>query len=295
MGRRRSPGTTVNLSERLVTVTTINGVRVQEARARISVFDNALLYAEGLFETFLAIGQDVVFLEEHLERLYTGAGVIDLRLPVDRATLSSWMLKTVKAHPAEVKKLRLTVTSGESARWVGVQGEPQVILSASPHEMPTEPFRLAVSELRVDQTSIFRRIKTISYAIHAASLKRAKACGYDDALLLNTNGDVAEVTTANIFWVKRSKVYTPPLTAGCLDGVTRKVILANRKELGINLVEKSERLNDMLEADEIFISSSLKLVVGVSEIADDTTNHRFAPGEITHRVREYFEDRVFRS
>ncbi|MCP4685201.1 MAG: hypothetical protein GY867_07090, partial [bacterium] len=159
------------MPRRSKTVTTINGKRVPESKARISVFDNALLYAEGLFETFLAIDDHVVFMEEHLDRLYKGASVIDLQIPVTRRTLSRWMKATIKAHPNRVKKLRLTMTSGEAARWVGVQGKPQVILSASPHKLPSEPFRLKVSDWKVDQDSIFRRIKTISYAIHAAALK----------------------------------------------------------------------------------------------------------------------------
>ena len=259
-----------------------------EDRARISVFDNALLYAEGLFETFLAIDDRVIFLDEHLDRLYKGAGVIDLTLPVDRATLARWMLRTVKDHPDRVKKLRLTITSGESARWVGEQGDPQVILSSSPHTMPTEPFRVYVSDLKVDQTSVFRRIKTISYAIHAASLKRAKAQGFDDALLINTLGEVAEITSANIFWVRRGTVYTPPLEAGCLDGVTRRVVMKTAADLGISIVERTQPLAEMVSAEEVYISSSLKLVVGVAEITDGEEHYRFDPGPVTRTLREHF-------
>ncbi len=229
------------MAERLTTVTLLNGRRVPAERARISVFDNALLYAEGLFETFLAVDDRVVFMDEHLDRLYKGAGVIDLALPVDRETLTRWMLRCVKAHPSRVKKLRLTMTSGESARWTGVQGPPQVILSASPHQMPTRPFRLLVSDFRVDQTSVFRRIKTISYAIHAAALKRAKQLKFDDALMLNGLGDVAEVTSANIFWVRGDEVYTPPLSAGCLEGVTRRIVLDWRKSWGCRSPKRRNR------------------------------------------------------
>ena len=275
-------------ANRLTTVTTINGRRVSESHAKISVFDNSLLYAEGLFETFLAIDDRVIFIDEHLDRLYKGAGVIDLKLPVDRKTLEKWMVKTARAHPDKVKKLRLTVTSGESERWVGEQGKPQVILSASPHTMPDKPFRVLVSDMKVDQTSVFRRIKTISYAIHAASLKRAKQKGYDDALLVNTNGEVAEVTSANIFWVKRGKVYTPPLDAGCLEGVTRLVSLHIARDLGINIFEKSQLLGHMLSADEVFISSSLKLVVGVSEIVREDRSYEFPEGPVTAKFRDYF-------
>jgi branched-chain amino acid aminotransferase len=277
------------------TVVLINGRQVPRAQAKVSVFDNALLYAEGLFETFLAVEDRVIFLDEHLDRLYKGAGVIDVQLPVDRQTLSRWMKRTVKLHPAGIKKLRLTVTSGESARWVGVQGRPQVILAAAPHEMPASPFRLLASDLRVDQTSVFRRIKTISYAIHASALKRARQQGFDDALLLNGAGEVAEITSANIFWVKNGRVFTPPLSAGCLEGVTRRMILQNADEYGLTITETSDQLSGVLAADEAFISSSLKLVVGVSEIMHDGIRYSLPAGPVTKLLASRFSDMVFGS
>ena len=122
-------------------------------KAKISVLDNALLYAEGLFETLLACDDRVLFLKEHLDRLYRGAAVLDLKPPVSRKQLTEWMRYTAKAHPARIKKLRLTITSGESERWVGVAGKAQVILTAAPHTLPTQPYRLQVSDFKIDQDS----------------------------------------------------------------------------------------------------------------------------------------------
>ena len=274
-------------SRQIRTVTTINGRLVSKREARISVFDNSLLYADGLFETFLACRDRVLFLDEHLERLYKGSRVIDLTPPVGRTTLARWMETTLKAHPARIKKLRLTVTSGEAAKWVGVAGTPQVILSAAPHRLPTRPFRLQVSEFRVDQDSEFRRIKTLSYAIHAAAIKRAAQGGFDDALMLNQRGHISEVTSANIFWRKGRRIFTPPLSAGCLEGVTRSVVLSGAKKLGVEILEKSAPLDRMLEADEVFICSSLKLVIGVSEIAVGPQRFHFPSGVITSQLADW--------
>lgn len=274
-------------SKRALTVTTINGKQVSGDGAKISVFDNALLHAEGLFETFLACDNRVLFLDEHLDRLYRGAKVIDLTPPVNRDKLARWMKATVAAHPARIKKLRLTITSGEAPKWVGIQGKPQVILSAAPHTIPTQPFRLQVSDFRVDQDSEFRRIKTISYAIHAAALKRACQDGFDDALLINQRGRVAEVTSANIFWRRGRAVYTPPLSAGCLEGVTRYVVLNSAKKHGVRIIERAESLERMITADEVFISSSLKLVIGVSEIVHGRKRFRFASGDTARQLSEW--------
>jgi len=170
---------------------------------------------------------------------------------------------------------------------VGVAGKPQVILSAAPHALPTEPFRLQVSNFRVDQDSEFRRIKTISYAIHAAALRHARLDGFDDALMLNKKGHVAEVTSANIFWRRGNRIYTPPVAAGCLEGVTRRVIFGGAKEHGLSIAERSESFEHMITADEVFIASSLKLAIGVAEIAEGRRRYRFAPGATTERIVEW--------
>ena len=270
------------------TVTSINGRLVRRGQDKISVFDNSLLYAEGLFETFLAIDDRIIFLKEHLQRLHKGARVIGLKIPVSSEILTKWMVATVKAHPDRITKLRLTMTSGESARWTGVRGKPQVILSASPHELPRRPFRLYVSEFKVDQDSLFRRIKTLSYAIHAAALNRARRMRCDDALLLNENDHIAEVTSANIFWVNKGHIHTPPLSAGCLEGITRKIVIRQARNLGYRLTEKNARLDSLVNADEVFISSSLKLVVPVSRIRTSRRAWDIKPGPVGEKLAERF-------
>jgi len=154
--------------------------------------------------------------------------------------------------------------------------------------MPQQPFRLHVSQFRVDHKSVFRRIKTLSYAIHAAALSQAKKAGCDDALLLNQVNRVAEVTSANVYWVKRGRTYTPPISSGCLEGVTRKIVLREARRLGWVITEKNCSLQTLLESDEVFISSSLKLVVGVSIIKQGRREYRLPSGEITAQLKEHF-------
>lgn len=269
-------------------VTTINGRFVPRGQDTISVFDNALMYAEGLFETFLAIDDRVIFAKEHLTRLYKGAKVIGLDIPVPADRLSRWMTRTVRAHPDHIKKLRLTVTSGEAARWVGRQGKQQVILSASSHRLPDKPFKLHVAWFRVDQDSIFRRIKTISNAIHAAALKQARLKKCDDALMLNEKDQIAEVTSANVYWVRKGQIFTPPLSAGCLEGITRKVVFEEASRLGLKISERNTTLTGLTEADEVFISSSLKLAVGVSFIKTERKTFVLKQGPITRLVCDHF-------
>jgi branched-chain amino acid aminotransferase len=270
------------------TVTTINGRSVAKREAKISIFDNSLLYAEGLFETFLTVDDRILFLDEHLRRLYRGAKLIDLKIPVTQKTLTAWMFKTIREHPSRMVKLRMTLTGGESARWVGRSGKPQVILSAAPHILPQQQHKLLVSDFRVDQESPFRSIKTISYAINATALKEAVRAKCDDALLLNEKGKVAEATSSNVFWIKRGRMYTPPVSAGCLAGVTREIMFREAPRLGISVMERSESLKGLLTADEILVTSSLKLVVGVGRIIHGESKTSFNPGPITATLKAHF-------
>ncbi len=275
-------------SKRLKVVTTINGKLVKRGDDKISVFDNALLYAEGLFETILCIDGRLIFFDDHYRRLVKGTKVMGLKLNVNKTTLNKWAEKTIAAHPNRIIKLRLTVTSGESARYIGVQGKQQIIFSASPHEMIKRPFKLFVSEFGVDQESVFRQIKTVSYVIHAAALKQAKKQKCDDALLLNGKKYVAEVTSANVFWVNNNKVYTTPLNSGCLEGITRIYIINESKKLGYKVIEKNIKLADLVKADEVFISSSLKLVKPISQIKTIKKTYNLKSGPIAKQLHERF-------
>jgi len=273
-------------------VTSINGRLVEPQDAKISVFDNSLMYAEGLFEMFLGVDDRVIFGDEHLARLLRGAKVIGLDIPVSIAQLQKWMQKTLRNHPARVKKLRMTMTCGVSAKWFGRQGKPQVILSAGPHQLPSKPFRVRLAPFHLDERSILRRIKTLSYTTHAVSLKQAIAKGFDDALLLNNRGEVAEITSANIFWINRGRIYTPPLTSGCLDGITRRIVVREAKRLGLSIIERSIKLPALAAADEVFISSSLKLTIPVTAIHDGSKTHRLPVGPISQQFADHFRQLV---
>ncbi len=274
------------------TLVSINGKPVSRKQARLSVFDNSLLYAEGLFETLLAVDNRLIFEPYHLKRLQSGARAIGLKLPVSLKTISAWTRQIAATHRARIKKVRLTISSGESARWVGSQGKPQVIVAVAPHTIPDQPFRLLVSPLRVDQDSTLRRIKTVSYVLQAAALKQAIEQGFDDALLLNEDDHVAEVTSANLFWVKRGRIFTPPISAGCLEGVTRAVVLKQSPRLGLRASQRNIDMKSLASADEVFVSSSLKLVLAVSEISVGRQTLRFSPGPITAHLREHFFSRA---
>lgn len=272
----------------------INGKAVARSQAKVSVFDNSLFYADGLFETFLALGEKVIFLDDHLDRLERGAKLIGLRLPRPREQIRKWINLTNCRNSAKVKKVRVTATAGDSAFWAGANSEPRIIVIVTEYEIPSKPFRLTVSPFRVDQDSPFRNVKTLSFIIEMTSRKRAYSSRFDDAILLNRSGHVAESTSANIFWIRKGKLYTIPLSAGCLDGLTRKHILGLAQENKIPAFERNVRLADLLRAEEIFVTSSIKLILPIVSIKADRV-YKYKVGPLTRRLKRLFLDHIMES
>jgi len=266
-------------------VTFIDGKKVAKSDAKISVFDNSLFYADGLFETFMAFGKNIIFLEDHLKRLKKGADLINLKIPVSDKILAKWLHLANMANPSPIKKLRLTITGGESSFWAGKSGRPRVIIIVTDYKLPTKPFRLSISPYRIDHASPFRNVKTLSFIIEMTSRKQAYSSKFDDSILLSRNGYVAETTSANIFWVKNGVLYTPPLAAGCLEGMIRKHTIEIAKLKYIPIIEKNSRLKTLLNADEVFVSSSLKLIIPVCSIRSDKT-YCYKYGPITKRLKK---------
>ena len=262
----------------------IDGKKVTKSEAKISVFDNSLFYADGLFETFMAFDDNIIFLNDHFNRLKKGAKLIDLKIPVSEKKLIEWLNRANKANPASTKKIRLTITAGESAFWAGKPSRPRVIIIVTDYKQPTKPFRLTVSPYRIDPASPFRNVKTLSFIIEMTSRKHAYSSKFDDAILISRDGYIAETTSANIFWVKKDTLYTPPLEAGCLEGMVRKHIIEIAKSNDIPIIEKISGLSTLLKADEIFVSSSLKLIIPVKSITADKV-YRYKTGVLTNKLR----------
>jgi branched-subunit amino acid aminotransferase/4-amino-4-deoxychorismate lyase len=269
----------------------INGRDTPKEQAKISVFDNALFYADGLFETLLALGDRVVFLEDHLDRLEKGAGLIRIELPCPREKIASWIDTANRKNSAKVKKIRVTVTAGDSAFWAGKASKPRIIVIATEYQLPTQSFRLTVSPYRIDHGSPFRNVKTLSFVIEMTSRKRAYSSEYDDGIMLNRAGNVAETTSANIFWVKKGSLYTTPLGAGCLEGMTRKHILQLARRNRIAASVRNVRLKELVQADEIFITSSIKLIRPVQSVTTDRL-YRYEIGPLTRRLQQLLWDEI---
>jgi len=151
-----------------------------------------------------------------------------------------------------------------------------------------EMVRLALREHGRHAASPLAGVKTISWLDSVWAAEEAKREGYDEVVLLNERGEVTECTAANIFAVRNDKVITPPLSSGCLEGVTRGVLMEIAAEAGTTVVEQAMRPEDLYAADEVFITSTNRNVIGVKEIAGRIIGSGVG-GELTKKLDAAFE------
>jgi len=239
----------------------LNGVLVDEAEARISPFDHGLLTGDGVFETLQVVRGTPFAPRRHLERL--GRSAAGLRLPCPAiSVLATAMSEVVAANRLDIGRLRITLTGGPSALGSDrVQVSPTVLIAAGP--LPAWPAStdVVVAPWPRNERSPLVGLKTISYAENVVALAFARDRGAGEALFANLGGNLCEGTGTNVFVGLGGRLVTPPLTAGCLPGVTRDLLLGL-----VQVAEDDIALSTMAGADEAFLTSSTRDVQAIRAV-----------------------------
>ncbi|MEJ1157789.1 aminotransferase class IV [Prosthecomicrobium sp. N25] len=247
----------------------LNGRRVDGPTAPFDLSDRGLLLGDGLFDTLVAFGGHAWRGEAHLERL--AAGAAQLAIPVARATLEETLAAVLAEAPAAAT-VRLTLTRGPGPRGLKPPDAPTptLLATAAPWSpaIVFRPVRLALAEARRNDRSPTSRLKTLGYLDPVLATAAAAARGFDDALFLDTADRVACATMANVFAVHGRVLTTPPVSDGILPGVARAAVLEAAPALGLAPREASLALADLAEADEVFLTNSVRLVLPVTAIED---------------------------
>lgn len=255
----------------------LNGQFVPGKEARVSVFDRGFLYGDGIYETLRVYGGQVFKLDEHLARLERSAGMIHLKLPLDSSGFAEAIETCLKKNDLSSALVRIGVSRGE-ASLPGldpalVAGEATVVIAPRPfkpypEEMYERGINAAVVSVRRNPAEALNpAIKSTNFLNNILAKMEALEAGADEAIMLNTNGHVAEGTTTNVFWVNRMTLFTPPLEAGILDGVTRHAALNIAQRLLAYRAFEVLRGRDALdEADEVFVTSTSYEVMPVTSI-----------------------------
>jgi len=267
----------------------VDGAVVEADRARVSVFDHGLTVGDGVFETAKVVDGVPFALTRHLDRLASSARGLGLTPPEDgalRDAVAVALAANADAVAAGPLRMRITLTGGTSPLGSDRgQAGPTLVVALAPLTAWAPTAKVVVVPWTRNERAATAGLKTTSYADNVVALAHAKAHGGSEAVLANTAGMLCEGTGSNVFVVLAGELVTPPLTSGCLAGVTRALVLE-----WTGAIERDVPLGALLEADEVCLTSSTRDVQAVHAVGDDA--YPDAPGPLTRHAAATFAERA---
>src|SRR5262245_58967244 len=267
-----------------------------EKHAKISVFDHGLLYGDGVFEGIRAYNGRVFKLKEHIDRLLCSAKAILLSIPISHAEVTAAVLETCRRNRIRDGYIRLVVTRG--AGGLGLNPYkckvPSVIVIPDKVQLyPKELYERGMDIITVPTTrnlhsALNPAIKSLNYLNNILAKIEAINCGCEEAIMLNAEGFVAECTGDNLFIVKADQLLTPPLSAGALYGITRRVVMELARDVGWAVSEPNLTRYDLFNADECCLTGTGAEVIPVVKI-DGRVIGNGRPGPVTKRLVEKYK------
>jgi branched-chain amino acid aminotransferase len=273
----------------------IDGTLHDEQDARISVFDHGLLYGDGVFEGIRFYNRRVFRLEEHIRRLYDSARSILLNVPIPPEEMTEAVLATCRANDLTDGYIRLVLTRGTGSMGLSPFRCPKasvIIIACSIQLYPEEAYQnglvmATVATRRPTHDTLSPQVKSLNYLNNVMAKVEAIQAGAEEGLMLNERGLVAECTGDNLFIVRDGTITTPPITAGALDGITRKVVIELAASIGIPLREAELSRHDIYTADECFLTGTAAEVIAAVKL-DQRPIGNGRPGPVTGRIIDAF-------
>jgi len=252
----------------------VDGKYCTERDAKISVFDHGLLYGDGIFEGIRAYNGRVFKLKEHIDRLFYSAQAILLAMPMTHREIVAAVVETCRQNRIRDGYVRLVVTRG-----IGTLGlnpnrckNPSVIIIAGKIQLyPPEFYQRGMEIVTVPTTrnlhsALNPAIKSLNYLNNVLAKIEANNAGCEEAIMLNAEGFVSECTGDNVFIVKEGQLFTPPLSAGALYGITRRVVMEMAPASGFSVSEPNLTRYDLFNADECFLTGTGAELVPIVKI-----------------------------
>ncbi len=275
----------------------IDGAFYPEAEAKVSVFDHGLLYGDGIFEGIRFYNGRVFKLTEHLNRLWDSAKAICLTIPMTYEELQAATLETIRRNKLQDGYIRLLVTRGVGNLGLSPDHCPRasvVIIASTIQLYPVEKYAVGMemvtcSTRRCSPAALSPTVKSLNYLNNIMAKIEATHAGADEGVMLNEEGYVAECTGDNIFVVKNGEIFTPPISAGALRGITRQVVLEMAAELGLRITEPMMTRYDIYTADECFLTGTAAEVIAAIRL-DTRVIGDGKPGPITQRIVARFRE-----
>ncbi|MEX0799346.1 MAG: aminotransferase class IV [Bacteriovoracaceae bacterium] len=277
----------------------INGKIWDKENAKISVFDRGFLYGDSIYEATYSQKRTFVFLDEHLDRLWNSAALIGMEIQISRLELAKRILETAKASNLDEVFVRVVITRGETELILNPENSAQnVVIYVKPNIQYPQSFYekgfslSLVGRPRNDRRSLDPNAKSGNYLNNILAIQEAKKTGADDAIMANTQGEVTEGTTFNVWMVRDGEVFTPHHDSGLLKGITRDKVMDVCAQLKVPFHETSLTAADLSSAQELFITSSTKGIMPVYKLDDRIYAETDDKRPVTEKLRKRYLDLV---
>ena len=278
----------------------VNGRITGDRDAVISVFDHGFLYGEGIYETMRTYHGRVFLYDRHMRRLRRSARMINLPLPFTDDQLAAQIRDTLAIATIEDEAyIRVLVTRGIGDLTYDLKAtpDPSIVIIVKPQIDPTPDVYengvrvVIVDVVRNHPESVNPMIKSNNLMNSALAMQEALRSGAFEGVMRNYRGELTECTTSNLFIVKDGVALTPPLEAGLLPGITREFLFDVGKQIGVDVREQTLRDDDLIGADEAFLTSTTREAVPIVTVNDRTIGTG-KPGLVTGRLLSAFRSQA---
>lgn len=253
------------------------------SKAELERLRPGIVRADGVFETMRVTGGRTLFLAMHLARLRRGLKALRISSPVKISALPDWIAQIVQANRLKQARVRVMIYKKK--------GRISWMISAVPFRASAHR-RGWSAIVSTGQRKMFPScVKPVRYETFLKAYQEAQRKGVEEALLLNARGEIVEGSRTNLFAVNNGRLVTPPLDSGCLDGVTRRVVIDLTKTAGLHVVQKTLTLPQLLQCDEAFLTNAMVGVVPLTAVNGQRIG-RGPAGPLTRRLLKRYLSRV---
>lgn len=278
------------------TLAYIDGRRCSPADAKVSVFDRGVLYGDSVFETIATRSGRPFMLTEHVRRLRRSAELVYIDLPLPDEQLCREVEQAAVESGNQESYLRVTLTRGigELGLDPALSGEPcRIIIVTALHRPVADAYSKGVGAItyrtqRTAEATEASGAKVGNYLVAVLAMRQARSAGANEALIVNGEGRVIEGSTSNVFFRLGDTLMTPPLSAGILPGITRDLVLDAAGRLQISVQEHCPTPDELMRADEVFITSSVREMLAVVSI-DQRVVGAGAPGPMYRALWQMYQ------
>lgn len=271
----------------------VNGTITEASLARIPALDRGFLYADSVYEATRTFSKKPFHWDFHLKRLFESAKIIHLPIHYSSAEITHELQKIIEAHPAKHLSVRIQISGGTNhslgfSRTLASQKNNLIIIASPLQENPDWWLQKGVKLMSFTSTlnKSGSQSKSGSYYENVMAYEEAQAKGFNDALLFNKDGSLLEGTSFNIWFInEKNELCTPTLALGLLDGITRQCLLKLFSKNSIKVIEGNFTIDDLKKAQEVFITSSSRFLVPVTQIDENGV----ANGAVGHNTLKYLQ------